>query len=450
VNRCDVVVVGAGAAGLIAARELAREGYSVTVLEAQDRVGGRMRSVADPRALGPIELGPEFVHGRPAITYDLLREFGGTVVDDAETSFVVHDGTLRPAESDPFAEAAALLARALERDEDESVEALIARATAAGAASHEAADWTRRLVSGFDAADPARASARAIAQEWASDASAEGAQSRPLGGYAPLVAHLARSLDPGRVRLRLSTVVSRVVRDARGATAHARGPDGAEIVIDAASAIVTVPHGVLAAAPGNKGAIAFEPELPERVRDALAHIAMGPVIKIVLRFARPFWEGLAGGAWRDGAFFNGDGAFPTLWTQLPVRANTLVAWAAGPVAERLAARSQSERIGLALATAANYFGDEASVHDAFECAYVHDWQRDPYSRGAYTYALVGGENARERLGDSIDDRIWFAGEATARNGEGGTVAGALESGVRAARAVMRVRQPSDTMRFDVT
>jgi monoamine oxidase len=442
VTTCDVVVIGAGAAGLIAARELARAGSSVTILEAQDRVGGRMRSVTDPRALGPIELGPEFVHGRPAITYGLLHEFGGTVVDDAESSFTVRDGALQAAESDPFAAAANVLARALERDEDESVEALIARATEGGA-THEAAEWTRRLVSGFDAADPARASARAIAQEWASDASAEGAQSRPLGGYAPLVAHLARCLDPGRVRVHLSTAVTRVARDANGVTVHARGPDGAAIALRAASAIVAVSHGVLVAAAGEEGAIAFEPELPERVHDALAHLAMGAVVKVVLRFARPFWEELAGGAWRDGAFFTGDGPFPTLWTQLPVRATTLVAWAGGPAADRLAALSESECIALALATAAGYFGDEVSVRDAFECAYVHDWQRDPYSRGAYSYALVGGETARERLGDSVDDRIWFAGEATATGGEGGTVAGALESGVRAAHAVMRLRQPND-------
>ena len=92
---CDVVIIGAGAAGLIAARELSRAGKGVRVLEARDRVGGRMREIEDPRSLAPIELGAEFVHGRPEITYDLLREIGVAVVDNGEATFTARDGPLR-------------------------------------------------------------------------------------------------------------------------------------------------------------------------------------------------------------------------------------------------------------------------------------------------------------------------------------------------------------------
>jgi monoamine oxidase len=430
----DVVVIGAGAAGMLAARELARGGCTVAMLEARDRSGGRLLSVTDPLALAPIELGGEFVHGRPPVTYALLREFGATVVDDAGGSFVVRDGALRAATSDAFAAAGKLLGTALERDEDESVEALIARGSQPEALG-STGNWARRLVAGFDAADPAIASARAIALEWTSDASAEGAQSRPLGGYAPLVAHLARSLDPERVDVRFGAVVTRVARHARGVRVEARAHGHDELFL-ARRALVTVPHGVLLAPPGAEGAIAFEPALPDATRSAIAGIAMGPVMKMVLRFRTPFWEHLNEGAWRDGAFFIGDGAFPTFWTQLPVRSNTLVAWAGGPAAERLAATGDDERTQLALACAGRYFGDERAPHAAFECAYLHDWQRDPFARGAYSYVLVGSENARETLAAPIGGRLWFAGEATAGHGEGGTVAGALESGMHAAREIL--------------
>jgi monoamine oxidase len=438
---CDVVIVGAGAAGVLAARDLARADRRIVVLEASDRIGGRVRSVADPRALGSIELGPEFVHGRPAITYGLLREFGQTTIDDADAGFVVRNGSLHAVEDDPFARAGALIARALDRDEDETVAASLAR-HATDATSRDAAEVARRMISGFDAADPARASARAIALEWASDASAEGAQSRPLGGYAPLVAHLARGLDSARVRVRFETIATNVAYDSSGVTVAAtRGTT--PVSIRARHAIVTVPVGVLRANVGERGAIAFDPPLPAQTRDAIHHIAMGPVVKVVLRFATPFWESLAGGAWRDGAFFSCDEAFPTFWTQLPLRATTLTAWAGGPYADRLAALDERAAIALALDGAGRTFGDPASARSAFEAGYVHDWQRDPFSRGAYSYVLAGGERARATLGRSIADRLWIAGEATATDGEGGTVAGALESGRRAAREICARGAASD-------
>jgi len=429
----DVIIIGAGAAGLIAARELGRAGRSVALLEARERIGGRILEAIDPRAGAPIELGPEFVHGRPAITHELLREIGAQVIDDAESSFEFVDAKLRPVAGDPFEAAGRLLARALERSEDESVASLLARSSGDGA-SRASALWAGRLVSGFDAADPDRASARAIAREWAGDASAEGAQSRPAGGYGPLVAHLGRSLDPARVRLVARTVATRVVRDASGVTVHAQGPLGAT-AFRARRALVTIPAGVLEAAATGAGALVFAPELPARTRKAIAHLAMGPVVKVVMRFRIPFWERIRDGAFRDGAFFSGDGAFPTLWTQLPVRATTLSAWAGGPAAARLAGRSEAACVSEALACAARYFGDPEAAYDAFETAYVHDWQRDPFARGAYAYVTVGGEGAPDDLARPVDDTIFFAGEATAADGEVGTVAGALASGVRAARAL---------------
>jgi monoamine oxidase len=435
-NRCDVVVIGAGAAGLMAARDLSRAGYNVRVLEARDRIGGRLLEVNDPRALAPIELGAEFVHGRPEATYALLREIGAAVVDNGDATFTARDGPLRPMEEDPFAAASDVLERALERSEDESVEAAIARAARAGTVSPAVAEWTRRLVAGFDAADPRRASARGIAAEWTGEAAAGGAQGRPVGGYGPLVAHLTGSLAPERVALAMQTIVQRIAYDEAGVTVFTRGLRGA-MAVRARRAIVTVPIGVLQAAAGEEGAIEFEPPLPTATQRAIALIASGPVLKVVLRFRTAFWERLGDGAFRDAAFVMADGAFPTFWTQAPVRANTLVAWAGGTAADALHALTRERCIALALECAARAFGDPQSAYEAFENGYVHDWQRDPFARGAYSYVTVGGEDARERLAEPVSDTLFFAGEATATDGEGGTVAGALVSGARAAASVRK-------------
>jgi len=135
----DVIVLGAGMAGMFAARELARGGCSVALVEARDRVGGRVRAAVDPRALAPVELGGEFVHGRPAVTYELLREIGATVVDNAQSHADFRGDALPSASDAGREEVGKILATALERERDESVDALVARGS--NRAPAPAANW---------------------------------------------------------------------------------------------------------------------------------------------------------------------------------------------------------------------------------------------------------------------------------------------------------------------
>jgi monoamine oxidase len=204
------------------------------------------------------------------------------------------------------------------------------------------------------------------------------------------------------------------------------------LTVRARAAIVTLPAGVL-----NANALRFDPPLPKSKRDAASCIVMGPVTKLVLRFRSAFWERVADGRYRDGAFFHNAGAaFPTFWTQLPLRAPLLVAWAGGPKADALAALGDDLLVATALDELRALFGAEADPHAEFEAVYFHDWQRDPYARGAYSYVAVGGGDARAQLAAPVDGVLFFAGEATAPASEAGTVAGALQSGERAAAEVL--------------
>jgi monoamine oxidase len=162
------------------------------------------------------------------------------------------------------------------------------------------------------------------------------------------------------------------------------------------------------------------------------------VIKVVLHFREPFWERIDEGRYRDAAFFHAPGAaFPTFWSSMPLRGSLLNAWAAGPNASRLSGKSEAELAHLAIDSLQSGFGKRVRVRRMLELAHLHDWQADPFARGAYSYVIAGGASARKALAAPVEGTLFFAGEASDTAGESGTVAGALQSGMRAARQVLR-------------
>ena len=425
----DAVIVGAGAAGLSAARTLCRSGRSVLIVEARDRIGGRVLTLTDARCAAPIELGGEFIHGTPESTLALLRETGAAAIGESGTSWR-YDGTRLHAAGDSFESVAALMDKVDTAGPDESVDSFLRRFEG-DAHFREACEWTRILVEGFDAADPAVASIQAIAQEWSGDASLQTTQLRPSRGYAPLLESLAASLPPERARLMLQSPVRDIAWGRGGVTLRAVQIDR-EVEVRAKCAIVTVPAGVLASS-----GIAFTPELPFATREAIGAIAMGPVVKIALRFGTPFWRELQNGRFADASFFFGGAtAFPTFWNMFPIVSPLLIGWAAGPRAARFDPMSQPQIAAQALAAVAAIFDVPASdLARNLEAYHLHDWQRDRWSLGAYSYVKTGGMRAREALAAPLEDALVFAGEATAPGGEAGTVAGALASGTRAAHLI---------------
>jgi monoamine oxidase len=422
----DVAIVGAGAAGLASARSLVANGRTVLLLEAQGRIGGRIFTREGPEWPLPIELGGEFVHGTAAVSFDLLRASHTVAIDLGEQS-ASFEGSEPQARDDPFEIASAAFARAKDLHADMSVAEFLS------AFDERTRRATRLIVEGFDAADTTRASTLAIAEEWRGGDEGQTSRSfRPLGGYARLLRTLRDALDPQHAQLVLDCRVERVRRDGDGVELTAIGPDGSPRTIRARAAIVTCSVGVLQA-----GIPLFDPPLSASKRTALAALAMGPVVKLCLRFRRAFWETIADGRYRDVAFFHrAEAAFPTFWTQLPLRAPLLVAWAGGPKADALTGADDDARIRIALNDLRALFGDDADPQAELEEVAQHDWQRDPFARGAYSYVTVGGQGAREALAAPEDDVLFFAGEAAIPASEAGTVAGALLSGERAASAVL--------------
>lgn len=430
----ETIIIGAGAAGLAAAAEFVRAGRNALVVEARNRIGGRVWSIDVPELPVPVELGAEFIHGRPAATFSLLSAAGMAAVDRTGEGWYMDRARLRPA-GDVFAEIRAAVRKIRAPRPDVSFERLLQHDLRRISARARA--FARRRVEGYDAAHADRISARAVLEEWnGEDEATTPAHYRPSAGYGALLDRLAAPLARSCVELRLDTAV-REVRWECGAVEVEGLSAGRPFNAAARHAIVTLPLGVMQTDPNMPGAIRFTPRLAQKQR-ALAGLAVSPVIKAVLLFRDAFWERLDDGRYACAAFIRTfDAAFPSFWTALPVRTPLLVAWAGGPNADRLAGMRDGEITDTALHSLESVFGRRAGIRRKFVRAWTHDWQADPYARGAYSFATVGAAGARQALARTIANTLYFAGEAANTQGEHGTVGGALHSGVRAARQALR-------------
>ena len=344
-KRFDVAVIGAGAAGLAAAADLSNHGQSVCLLEARDRVGGRILTRHEPDLPVPLELGAEFVHGKPPATLKWLAQRNTALLDAPQSRWILRAGKLRPGDA-LFPELKARLGK-IRRPRDDLPFSEFLEGPARSHLPPRIREFALMLVEGYDAADATRVSTLGTLDEWCGEGGADAPTFRPQCGYESLVRALAGALDPQQVHIELSTIV-REVRWTRGkvtisTTQHGRAHD-----VIARAAIVTLPLGILQLPPQAPNGVRFVPALTSKQK-ALSGLATGPVIKILLRFRKPFWEEIDDGRYADAAFFHAPrAAFPTFWTMLPLRASLLTAWAAGPAAAQLAGVSEDDVVQTAL------------------------------------------------------------------------------------------------------
>ncbi|MGQ0714448.1 MAG: flavin monoamine oxidase family protein [Gemmatimonadaceae bacterium] len=438
-QRCDVAIVGAGVAGLSAMRALEEGGLRTLVLEARDRIGGRIRTIRDPRLPHPIEVGAEFVHGSAPELLEIIHEARLLAYAVEGERWRSRGGRLT--RLDDFWERMQTVARRIDgRKADRSFGDFLGDAPG-GRRATDARRLALSFVEGFHAADSRRISVRALADGGIPQDIEEQRQLRIADGYDRVPEWLAA---PFRDRIETKSVVNRIEWD-RGAVALSVRRNGSPswTTVTARAAIVTVPLGVLLAPPGETGAIAFSPPLPviDGVRNQLT---MGAVVRIGILFRERWWTDRMravprGASLASMSFLHGDsGDIPVWWSLHPVDAPVMIGWAGGPAAERLAGRPRDDiplRAFTALAT--NLGVSRRRVESQAEAFWTHDWQHDAFSRGAYSYALVGGVDAASRLARSIHGALWLAGEAADAEGRNGTVHGAIASGRRAAKSILR-------------
>lgn len=410
----EVVIIGAGMAGLAAAQRLRSAGLAPLVLEAQERIGGR---VWTDRSRGVVELGAEFIHGKKAVTWDLIRQANLVTAPWPPEEMKGQAGAYLYAHQGKFllnSNLDANVQNLYNRTEryagpEQSVAEFMARLTPA---EDLAGQFALNRVACVENADVNGLSVQALGQERRMNSAGWGDDFHVTSGYDSLAAFLAQGL-----RLSLNTAVTQIDWDESGAVLLLSNQQS----IRARHVVVTVPLSLLQA-----GVPHFQPALPGEKQHAIQALAMGQVIKLVLWFEYPFWPPFA--------FLYADGLILTWWPVYSEQGTALMGYTGGPTAQTLAALEEQAAIKQGLAEVAVLFGKRA--YETFIKGRWVDWSGEPWTRGGYSYTPVGAGDARAKLAAPVANTLFFAGEATSTNGHLATVHGAIESGRRAAGEIL--------------
>ncbi len=427
----DTIVVGAGLAGLAAAQRLVDAGRSVTIVEARDRVGGRVYTEPDSGSGSAIDYGAEWFAVSGGVR-DVLLSSGATMYRGNGTFLRRTPDGWSSAFQDHSTTAALLQRIGKLPGADRCL--LDALAQCGSASEVEEARPFVSFVEGFHAADPRDVSARWLA--WMEETHSPGeAEFRSLLGAGMAADALAATLA-GHAEIRLRTVAHEIQWRDGGVdvTVDGAGGEGATEVLNARTAIVAVPLPMLSGSGNRPGAIRFSPDIGEK-REAASLLRMGHAAKIMLRFRTAFWRSIKPLA--DMSFlFADDETFPTWWSAAG-KTPMLTGWAGGPKALRLAVEDEEMVLDRALASLACAVAlPRGAIEEQLLSHHYHNWSIDPYSLGAYSYVAAGGFDAHLALARPVGDSLFFAGEATCGGGYNATMEGAAQSGWRAAGEVI--------------
>jgi monoamine oxidase len=434
-DEVDVIVIGGGVSGLAAARGLSRANRSVILLEARSRLGGRVHTSRPPKWPLPVELGAEFIHGGNAQLWRLVRRAHARPRTLSDRHWLSRGGSLELIHGlDRKLGAVTGLIRPGKAD-DLSFAGYFRRYPA----KVPAEEWllARGIVEGFEAATMGKISARSLAGEFLK----EQHQYVVPGGYDQLIRSLVDDCAGGGVRMIREMVVKAVTW--RRGRVRVEGRDAltkSPRIYSARAAVITLPLGVLKARAG-AGAVRFQPRLAAK-KAAIAGMQMGHVFRLNIRFTQKAWRHLLPRVLRRGAgrgfgFIHSDAkGVPVWWSHSDEP--TLVGWVGGPAAKSLLRLAPGARLKRALASLAEILRvAPETLRGGVEDWKAVDWTGDPFSRGAYSFTAAGQDRRAAELARPMKQTLFFAGEATADGAEVGTVHGALRSGIRAARQVLR-------------
>jgi monoamine oxidase len=424
-KNAEIIIVGAGIAGLVAARELSKAGKKVLILEARNRCGGRIHTLAQHEFPVVAETGAEFIHGKLPATTGLLAEYKIPYTQIEGDVWRVVNGAYERSEKMITEYEDELKSKLRALSHDMPVQQFLDTYFSAPEYLHLQNDVTR-FVEGYDGADVDRSSAFALRKEL--EEVEEWKQYRVPGGFSQLVAALEKDCRDTGCEFRMDTEVTSVhwskgdVRvNCTRETFHAH------------AALITVPLGLL-----QTGIPQFVPPLPEK-QHAVRQLGFGEVIKILLCFRERFWTSAQtkerlGVDLEKASFIFSDAVVPTWWTQYPEQSTLLTGWLAGSAARKRRYYSEEDIYKEAIGSLSYIFRiSEQHLFLQVRCRKIIHWSQENYTRGAYTYSTVNGDNNIAVLGRPVENTLFFAGETFAPDAGIGLVESAIESGLYTAR-----------------
>jgi monoamine oxidase len=433
-DEADILIVGAGAAGLAAARELSVEGLKVIVLEARDRIGGRINTDLEQF---PIELGAEFVHGKPRETLSIVERAKLTLQKVPNLHWYIDKGILMKS-GEFWSKVEDLMKMMSSYNGPDEGFAQFLNDYKTKTQIEDVETMATLYVEGFHAAHADRISVHGLNKtNEAAEQLDDEKQFRVQDGYSSIAQTLHDDAVASGARFHLNIVVDEV----RWKRNQVEVVTNASTKFKARLLLITLPLSVL-----QKGNVRFTPALTEK-QGMASKLAMGHVVKVILRFREPFWKDLTIAAednapadLKEFTFIHApQEPLPTWWTQFPDEAPVLAGWAGGTRAEKFARESDDSLLDHSLQALSHVLQtSRTSLEGMLEAFYTHNWETDPFSTGAYSYIPVGGIDAPAELARPLDDTLFFAGEATNTEGHQGTVHGAIATGLRAAREIIAV------------
>jgi len=426
-KNADVIIIGAGAAGLMAAYELSKAGKQVIVLEARGRVGGRMHTLNDDLHT---ELGAEFIHGDLPVTLQLLKDANVESIPASGEMWHSRDGKFSK-NAEQFEHWDLLMEKLDQLEKDISIGDFLQQEFGDEKYTSLRA-WVTRFVSGYDTADPFRASAFALRREWQSEN--DDTQHRVKAGYGRMINYLVNTSEQNGTRFYLNTIAK-----------HIHWTHGQVEVITSSNEsfkakqlIIALPLGVLKADLSEQASITISPSVG-MCKEAISQIGFGSVVKVLLQFKTAFWEdqSITGADLGDMGFILSGEAIPTWWTQHPSPSTLLTGWLGGPPAARKKDMSNDELLEEGLQSLSRIFNiDISKLKSDLLTSHVVNWTTDPFTLGSYAYDTLESAEARKILNTPIDHTIYFAGEYLYDGPAMGTVEAALTSGMETARKLI--------------